>query len=103
MLLPNFFFSLYSSEDISVGTWLAPLNITRKHDRRFDTEWRSRGCFNSHLITHKCSPEMMRQYWTRIIQTGKMCDKEFQYFASFEYDWSVKPSKCCVRNVSLIP
>ncbi len=29
-------------QDVSVGTWLAPLNITRQHDIRFDTEWKVR-------------------------------------------------------------
>lgn len=31
--------SLYNSEDVSLGVWLSPLNITRKHDTRFDTEF----------------------------------------------------------------
>lgn len=32
----------YTSEDVSVGAWLAPLNVTRRHDVRFDTEWKVR-------------------------------------------------------------
>ncbi|XP_060851834.1 beta-1,3-galactosyltransferase 6-like [Rhopalosiphum padi] len=97
------YLSFFASEDVSVGAWLSPLNITRKHDRRFDTEWCTRGCQNTYLVTHKVSPEMMRQYWSNIIQTGKLCDKEFKTRASYEYNWSVKPSECCVRNLSLIP
>ncbi|KAE9538082.1 hypothetical protein AGLY_006054 [Aphis glycines] len=97
------YLSLFASEDVSVGAWLSPLNITRKHDRRFDTEWYSRGCQNNYLVTHKQSPEMMRLHWSHIIRTGKMCDKEFKNMASYEYNWSVMPSKCCVRNLSLIP
>lgn len=103
-LLINFkFFSLFISEDVSVGVWLSPLNITRKHDRRFDTESRSRGCNNNHLVTHKRSPQVMKLYWSRIIQTGKMCAEEYRYVNSYEYDWSVMPSKCCLRNSSLLP
>ncbi len=30
----------FFNEDVSVGAWLAPLNITRVHDTRFDTEWK---------------------------------------------------------------
>ncbi|XP_001947124.2 beta-1,3-galactosyltransferase 6 isoform X1 [Acyrthosiphon pisum] len=97
------YLSMFVSEDISVGAWLGPLNITRKHDRRFDTEWYSRGCRNDYLVTHKRSPEMMRLHWSHNIQTGKICDKEFKAVASYEYDWSVVPSKCCVRNLSLFP
>ncbi|XP_026817344.1 beta-1,3-galactosyltransferase 6-like [Rhopalosiphum maidis] len=92
------YLSLFVSEDVSVGAWLSPLNITRKHDQRFDTEWISRGCQNDYLVTHKRNPEMMRLHWSNIIQTGKLCDEEFKSMASYEYNWSVMPSKCCVRN-----
>lgn len=27
-------------QDVSVGVWLAPLKLNRKHDLRFDTEWK---------------------------------------------------------------
>jgi hypothetical protein len=30
----------FFNEDVSVGAWLAPLNVTRVHDTRFDTEWK---------------------------------------------------------------
>lgn len=99
----SFFFSLFISEDVSVGVWLAPLNITRKHDRRFNTEFRSRGCRNEHLVTHKRSPQVMKLYWSRMVQTGKMCDKEYTVVSSYEYDWIAMTSKCCVRNSSLLP
>lgn len=95
--------SLFVSEDVSVGMWLAPLNITRKHDRRFDTEYRSRGCHNEYLVTHKHRPETMRQYWLQINETGKMCKKEYQFAGSYEYNWMAKTSKCCVVNSSLFP
>lgn len=42
-------FSRFNAEDASLGLWLAPLNITRKHDTRFDTEWTSRGCFDRYV------------------------------------------------------
>jgi len=95
--------SFFANEDVSVGTWLIPLNITRKHDWRFDTEWISHGCQNDYLVKHKRSPEMMRVDWSNIIQTGKLCGSEFKIKAPYEYNWSVMPSECCVRNSSLIP
>lgn len=103
LVIGYYFSSLFISEDVSVGVWLAPLNITRKHDRRFDTEYRSRGCHNDHLVTHKRSPQVMKLYWSRIIQTGKMCDKEYKDVSSYEYNWTVMPSKCCVKNTTLLP
>uniref|UniRef100_A0A914E9V7 Hexosyltransferase n=1 Tax=Acrobeloides nanus TaxID=290746 RepID=A0A914E9V7_9BILA len=43
----------YKSEDVSVGAWLAGLDVKYIHDPRFDTEFASRGCNNEYLITHK--------------------------------------------------
>ena len=46
----------FTSEDVSVGTWLAPLKgVHRVHDVRFDTEFKSRGCNNKHIVSHKQS------------------------------------------------
>jgi len=41
---------MLASENISVGVELSLLNITRKHDRRFYTEWYSRGFRNDYLV-----------------------------------------------------
>ncbi|VDM47453.1 unnamed protein product [Toxocara canis] len=69
---------LYRSEDVSVGAWLAGLDVRYVHDPRFDTEFRSRGC---HL-----------------------CVEEYRTRWSYVYDWSVPPSMCCARhNNSDIP
>jgi len=78
-LLSFLFFSFFASEDVLVGALVSPLNITRKHDRRFDTQWYSRLCQNDYLVTHKRSPEMMRLHWSNIIQTGKLCDRVKKY------------------------
>ncbi|KAK5980442.1 Hexosyltransferase [Trichostrongylus colubriformis] len=48
-------FKMYKNEDVSVGAWLAGLNVKYVHDPRFDTEWISRGCNNEYLITHNLS------------------------------------------------
>ena len=46
----------FNNEDVSIGTWLAPLkNVRRVHDVRFDTESISRGCNNKHIVSHKQS------------------------------------------------
>jgi len=94
-------FKLYRSEDVSVGAWLAGLDVYYKHDVRFDTEWESRGCKNSYLITHKQSMDEMRKKYNRLEKTGKMCEKEFDVMAAFEYNWTALPSKCCQRNSAL--
>nr|CAG4644984.1 EOG090X0A8N [Leptodora kindtii] len=86
----------YRSEDVSVGTWLSPLRINRVHDVRFDTEFASRGCHESYLITHKQSPEEMRKKHHHLKSTGKLCPEgHTRSRYSYAYNWTVPPSKCC--------
>jgi galactosylxylosylprotein 3-beta-galactosyltransferase len=87
----------FTSEDISVGAWLGAVEAERKHDRRFDTEHRSRGCSNSYLVTHKQSPEQVSALWRNLREQGAMCEQEESSAPGYEYNWSVPPSKCCVR------
>lgn len=89
--------STYRSEDVSVGTWLAPLNMSRIHDVRFDTGHISRGCQNSHIITHKKSPALMRALHSSLQQSGRPCLVETEISKPYQYDWSVAPSKCCSK------
>lgn len=94
---------LYNSEDVSVGTWLAPLKVHRVHDVRFDTEWKSRGCSNQYLVTHKQSVQEIKDKDYAMTATGVMCTKEKQDRMSYKYNWETVPSKCCVKNDSSIP
>lgn len=93
---------LYLSEDVSLGTWLAPLKINRIHDERFDTEFVSRGCKNDYLITHKKTAMNMRQMHEHLHATGNLCEQETMKRESYKYDWSALPSNCCVRNDKII-
>lgn len=85
----------YKSEDVSVGVWLSPLKIHRIHDVRFDTEFKSRGCYNEYLITHKQSANDMRVKHDSLMKTGKLCPSELRVRYSYNYNWTVLPSKCC--------
>ncbi|KYN00172.1 PREDICTED: beta-1,3-galactosyltransferase 6 [Cyphomyrmex costatus] len=91
---------LQNSEDVSVGLWLAPLaNIERKHDVRFDTEYRSRGCSNQYIVTHKLTVQnmlSMHDYYQ--VSLGALCPKEFRNRMSYHYNWTVPPSQCCNRQ-----
>ena len=88
---------LYNNEDTSLGVWLSPFKAERRHDSRFDTEFRSRGCQNNYLITHKQSPEDMRNKHKLLHSKGALCKQEVQVRKSYEYNWKVEPSKCCER------
>nr|CAG4652026.1 EOG090X0A8N [Triops cancriformis] len=101
--LNHHLFQLYNSEDLSLGTWLAPLKVNRVHDPRFDTEYKSRGCFNSYIVTHKQTPSMMREKHTNLQNSGQLCSEEVRWRYSYAYNWSVLPSECCRRYDPSIP
>lgn len=92
----------YLSEDVSLGAWLAPLRVERIHDERFDTEFVSRGCQNSYLITHKQDPMAMQALHGNLHKSGHLCSKEFMRRESYKYDWTVLPSQCCARNPKIL-
>ncbi|KAH3827040.1 hypothetical protein DPMN_128968 [Dreissena polymorpha] len=96
-------FSIFKSEDASLGTWLGPLNIHRSHDTNFDTEFVSRGCFNSYIVTHKKSPDDLKELQNNMIKLGQLCTQEKRTRLSYEYDWTVSPTKCCERKDPSIP
>eukprot|EP00045_Choanoeca_perplexa_P005595 m.47182 g.47182 ORF g.47182 m.47182 type:complete len:309 (-) comp13207_c0_seq2:501-1427(-) len=90
-------FQKFKSEDVSVGLWLAPFNITRKHDVRFDTEWKSRGCSNQHLVMHKQTPVDMynkHEQW-RQSSGQRVCVTEETRRHAYEYRWDLPASQCC--------
>ena len=89
---------LYNSEDVSLGAWLSPIQLTRVHDPRFDTEWQSRGCRNAHIVSHKQSIEDMYNKCKTLQKDGKLCMKEEFLRESFIYSWNVPPSQCCERK-----
>ena len=95
---------LFFSEDASVGAWLAGTTAIRRHDTRFDTQWKSRGCSNTYMVTHKQTKEDMEVKWKRLVRTGTICDKEeTRVMLSYKYDWTKPPSMCCVRNDWSVP
>ena len=90
--------SLYNSEDVSVGVWLSAFNAERKHDVRFNTEYVSRGCRNSYLVSHKQSSDEIQDKYNSLRQRGVQCSQEYQTRPSYEYRWNEVPSKCCERS-----
>ncbi|KAG8184719.1 hypothetical protein JTE90_019323 [Oedothorax gibbosus] len=103
LALTSSYLSLYQNEDVALGTWLAPFDIKRVHDPNFDTEYLSRGCFNSYLVTHKQSISLMITKFKNLKETGNMCTSERRERNSYMYNWRVQPSLCCIRNNSQIP
>ncbi|KAH8338613.1 hypothetical protein KR074_001172 [Drosophila pseudoananassae] len=89
--------SLYASEDVSVGTWLAPFRyVYRRHDPRFDTAFLPRKCKSYHLVLHKRSSEMMAQIFEGKLCSGTGHSSVLEYY----YDWTRTADKCCDSLVS---
>lgn len=92
--------SKYISEDVSMGTWLAPLgNVHRRHDVRFDTAYLPRACKPYHIVLHKRTANDMLQ-----ISKGNMCYNEVKLDQSklpveYFYDWTKSPLSCCDMKV----
>ena len=92
---------LFFNEDVAMGTWLAPLDVFRLHDPRFDTEFKSRGCFSSYVVTHKQTAAMLKEKHGNLVETGSICggpQHEFRSRLSYDYNWTVPPSQCCHRG-----
>ncbi|XP_007905119.1 beta-1,3-galactosyltransferase 6 isoform X2 [Callorhinchus milii] len=70
------YLKMWQSEDVSLGAWLAPVDIKRVHDPRFDTEYKSRGCNNRYIVTHKQSIEDMLEKQQTLLREGKLCKEE---------------------------
>lgn len=88
----------YVCEDVSVGVWLSPFEIERKHDVRFNTGHKSRGCNNQHLVTHKQSPEEMHKMYNNLLKTGVQCETENSLRHPYVYNWNTQPTKCCTSR-----
>lgn len=90
--------SFYNSEDVSMGVWLSAFDAERKHDVRFNTEFVSRGCRNSYIVSHKQSTSDMLSKHQLLRDRGIQCEREFQTRLSYVYNWSAEPTKCCERH-----
>lgn len=90
----------YACEDVSVGVWLAPYNIERRHDTRFNTEARSRGCKNVFIVSHKVSPTDMYQMYESLQLDGTYCAGRTQWYSydGFIYNWTTSNMNCCKRR-----
>ncbi|XP_069466193.1 beta-1,3-galactosyltransferase 6 [Ambystoma mexicanum] len=98
LALSSDYLGQWQSEDVSLGAWLGPLDVQRVHDPRFDTEYKSRGCSNQYLVTHKQSLEDMMEKHRSLAQDGRLCKEEVRHRLSYVYDWGVPPSQCCQRK-----
>lgn len=96
-LVLNVFFVFKLVLFISLGVWLAPIKINRIHDVRFDTEYKSKGCSNKHIVSHKQQPEDMYSKHNELVHNNKLCKKESEVLLTYDYNWTDSPLRCCKR------
>ncbi len=92
---------LYNNEDVTVGSWLAPFDLVRRHDVRFDVESLSHGCNNHYIITHKERVRSLYEKYTNLLKNGTICEVEKEIRPSYVYNWTAPPLECCVRTKGL--
>jgi galactosylxylosylprotein 3-beta-galactosyltransferase len=88
---------LYNNEDVTVASWLAPYQLNRVHDIRFNVESLSHGCNNGYLITHKVKVRMFYVMYTNLLRNGTLCDEEKEIHPAYIYNWTGSPLDCCQR------
>ena len=91
-------FKLYSNEDVSLGSWLAPFHVTYLHDIRFNTEATSHGCNNNYIISHKEKVRSIYEKYVHLKKNGTLCGEEKEIRPAYLYNWSApSPLDCCER------
>lgn len=93
----------YACEDVSVGAWLAPYNIERRHDTRFNTGAHSRGCKSVFIVSHKVSLVDMYQMYESLQLDGASCAGKTQWHShnGFIYNWTALSNNCCKRRYGI--
>lgn len=93
---------IYNNEDVTVGLWMAPYNITRIHDIRFNCEGHSHGCNNNYIMSHKEKASSLIQKRSNFVQFGKICgEMERELRPAYIYNWSAPPYLCCQREYGI--
>lgn len=95
-------FKLYSNEDVSLGSWLAPFHVTHQHDLRFNTEAASHGCNNHYIISHKEKVRGMYEKYVHLKKNGTLCPEEKEIRPAYSYNWTASPLDCCERMKGLL-
>lgn len=94
------FLKQYNNEDVSVAAWLAPYNLQRTHDLKFDTQSDSHGCMHPFIVAHKISIAKMKEYFISLQTEGIICGSRTRTHSlallSHFYNWTVLPvHECC--------
>ena len=90
----------YKSEDVSVAAWLAPYNVERKHDSRFNTRAYTKGCKWPYLVSHKVPPSAMYSLQSSLEAEGTFCSWRtyFHRYHGYLYNWTSPHYQCCNSN-----
>ena len=62
---------LYNNEDVSVGAWISPYNVERRHDKRFIYYYRR--CRRDGIVFNPVSIPKMHKMYKNYIRIGTVC------------------------------
>ena len=95
----------YKSEDVSIASWISAYNIERKHDTRFTTGGKPRGCKRVYLMVHKVAIENVNRHYTSLFQNSSICGSNNSWygFSGYLYNWTAFPpsKECCIRKSNI--
>ena len=64
---------LYNNEDVSIGTWLSPYKVERRHDERFNTYPDSSNCYNDQIILAERNTKDMYDMQKHLDRWQRLC------------------------------
>ncbi|CAI8044243.1 Beta-1,3-galactosyltransferase 6 [Geodia barretti] len=74
------------------------VEVTYRHDLRFNTEATSHGCNNNYIISHKEKVRGIYEKYVQLKKNGTLCLEEKEIRPAYIYNWSaVSPMNCCER------
>lgn len=92
---------LYTCEDVSMGSWLAPYNLYRVNDIRIFIQHGtrcSRGFIAIH-IPHRLASKLILKFYTNLKKKGVMCSTLVK---TEMLSWTSMPDQCWAQTVTLI-
>ena len=62
---------LYNNEDVSVGTWISPYEVERRHDRQFIVNYKL--CKRRGIVVNPVSTSKMYKMYRIYTRKGTVC------------------------------
>lgn len=85
----------YNNDDINVALWLAPLDLYRLHDQRFDFHMQKPACNSNIIVSHRHTNESLYSFHQMITSGNLKCQEWQETQARYIYNWYTDSVDCC--------